>query len=93
MGVVPDLVTGVWVGAEDRSVRFTRTSLGQGANTALPIWCYYMKKVWQDSLLNVPQRPFDVPETLKNYNFDCDNSNASQGFDQDNVDIEDLFGN
>lgn len=72
MGVVPDLVTGVWVGADDRSVRFLYTSLGQGANTALPIWGYYMNKVWKDESLNIDQRPFDIPESLRNLNFDCE---------------------
>lgn len=92
MGIVPDLVTGVWVGAEDRSVRFTRTSLGQGANTALPIWCYYMKKVWADPSLGVSTRPFDVPETLKNDNFDCTNGSSGQEpFDGGDVDEKDLF--
>lgn len=71
MGIVPDLVTGVWVGAEDRSVRFLRTSDGMGTNTALPIWCYYMKKVWANKDLNITTRPFDIPESLKNTNFDC----------------------
>ncbi|MEX2597504.1 MAG: penicillin-binding transpeptidase domain-containing protein, partial [Salibacteraceae bacterium] len=92
MGVVPDLVTGVWVGADDRSVRFTRTSLGQGANTALPIWCYYMKKVWKDSALNVKVRPFDIPESLKNYNFDCDDNASTNSFDDADIDVNDVFG-
>lgn len=72
MGIVPDLVTGVWVGAEDRSVRFLSTNWGQGANTALPIWGYYMKSVWKDKSLGVDQRPFDIPESLKSFNFDCE---------------------
>lgn len=76
MGVVPDLVTGVWVGAEDRSVRFLYTNDGMGTNTALPIWCYYMKKVWADKKLGVSTRPFDMPESLKNVNFDCRQVNS-----------------
>lgn len=77
MGIVPDLVTGVWVGADDRSVRFLSTSWGQGANTALPIWGYYMKSVWGDKSLKIDQeKPFEVPETLKNFNFECDNNGA-----------------
>lgn len=92
MGIVPDLVTGVWVGAEDRSVRFTRTSLGQGANTALPIWCYYMNKVWSDEKLRITQRPFEIPESLKNYNFDCDNASSSNSFGEEGVDMDKLFG-
>ena len=54
MGLTPDLVTGVWVGAEDRSVRFRSLQLGMGTNMALPMWCYYMKKVYADSTLNKP---------------------------------------
>ena len=38
IGITPDLVSGVWTGAEDRSVHFRSTNLGEGANTALPIW-------------------------------------------------------
>jgi len=92
MGVVPDLVTGVWVGAEDRSVRFTRTSLGQGANTALPIWCYYMKKVWEDESLNIDQRDFDVPESLKNYNFECDSDQSRDPYDDGGeIDLEEHY--
>ncbi len=83
MGSVPDLVTGVWVGADDRSVRFLYTQLGQGANTALPIWGYYMNEVWKDEELEIDQRPFDIPESLKNVNFDCDlvNPNSSSSGD------------
>ncbi|MDR9398132.1 transglycosylase domain-containing protein [Salibacter sp.] len=80
MGSTPDLVTGVWVGAEDRSVHFRYTSKGQGANTALPIWGYYMNKVWADSALGISTGDFKKPE---NYNMilDCDKYNQS------NVDI------
>ena len=44
IGICKNLVTGVWVGCEDRSAHFKNGSLGQGANMALPIWGYYMKK-------------------------------------------------
>lgn len=43
MGISNDIVTGVWVGCEDRSAHFRNGGLGQGANMALPIWGYYMK--------------------------------------------------
>ena len=46
MGLTPNLVTGVWVGAEDRSAHFGSTALGQGAATALPIWAYYMQSIY-----------------------------------------------
>ena len=44
IGICKNLVTGVWVGCEDRSAHFRSGALGQGANMALPIWGYYMKK-------------------------------------------------
>ncbi len=48
IGFTPELVTGVWVGGEARQIRFRSLQLGQGANTALPIWAKYMKKVYTD---------------------------------------------
>ena len=46
MGMVPNLVTGVWVGGEDRSVHFEDIAFGQGATMALPIWGQFMKKAY-----------------------------------------------
>lgn len=71
IGITPDLVTGVWVGAEDRSVRFDYTSLGQGANTALPMWGYFMNKVYADSTLQVSKGDFEKPETHISIELDC----------------------
>lgn len=83
MGITPDLVTGVWVGAEDPSVRFSTLSLGQGANTALPIWGYYMNKVWADSTLAVSTGDFEKPAGLT-VNFNCDEVNrVDHGFEGD----------
>lgn len=70
MGTTRDLVTGVWVGAEDRSINFTYTSLGQGANTSLPIWGYYMNKVWADSTLGISTNDFTKPENIS-VQLDC----------------------
>lgn len=64
MGMVPNLVTGVWVGAEDRSVHFPTITYGQGATMALPIWGMYMKKVYKDDKLDVSSGEFPKPETL-----------------------------
>ena len=61
MGITPDLTTGVWVGAEDRSVHFRSTRLGQGSHTALPIWAIYMKKVYNDKSLNISKGDFPKP--------------------------------
>ena len=61
MGHTPDLVTGIWVGAEDKGVHFSTTTLGQGANTALPIWGYYMGKVYKDKKINISHGDFIRP--------------------------------
>lgn len=63
MGFTPSLVSGCWVGGEDRDIHFDSTRMGQGANMALPIWAYYMKKVFADSSLGYdPNEKFDIPE-------------------------------
>ncbi len=62
MGLTPDLVTGVWVGGDDRTIRFRNMALGQGANMALPIWALYMKKVYADKKLQVSKGDFERPE-------------------------------
>ncbi|HQV76240.1 MAG: transglycosylase domain-containing protein [Flavobacteriales bacterium] len=61
MGVTPDLVTGVWTGADDRSVRFSTTDKGQGANMALPIYGYYMNKVYADPKIEISTGDFERP--------------------------------
>ena len=73
MGITPDLTTGVWVGAEDRSVHFRSTELGQGSRTALPIWALYMKRVYADPSLRISQGDFPKPIAPDvDLNFDCD---------------------
>ena len=73
MGITPDLTTGVWVGAEDRSVHFRSTELGQGSRTALPIWALYMQRVYADPTLHVSQGDFPKPmSTDVDLDFDCD---------------------
>lgn len=64
MGLTPELVTGVWVGCEDRSAHFRSTALGQGANTALPIWGIYMKKVYNDRKIKISKGDFERPANL-----------------------------
>ena len=80
MGITPDLTTGVWVGAEDRSVHFRSTKLGQGSHTALPIWALYMKKVYADKSLNVSKGDFEKPYIPGvDLNFDCDRYDNDEG--------------
>ena len=64
MGMVPNLVTGVWVGCEDRSARFKSLTYGQGATAALPVWGYYMKKCYADKTLQVSKGEFERPANL-----------------------------
>ena len=70
MGMVPNLVTGVWVGAEDRAAHFRTTKYGQGASMALPIWGLYMKACYADETLNVSTSDFEKPSELS-INVDC----------------------
>ena len=70
MGIVPNLVTGVWVGAEDRAAHFKSITYGQGATMALPIWGLYMKACYADKTLNVSKAKFEKPANLK-INVDC----------------------
>ena len=63
MGFTPSLVSGCWVGGEDRDIHFDSMRMGQGANMALPVWAYYMKKVFADRSLGYdPNEKFDIPE-------------------------------
>jgi penicillin-binding protein 1A len=71
IGITPDLVTGVWTGAEDRSVRFSRTDLGQGANMALPIYGYYMNKVYADPSITISTGDFEAPSEPLGVEIDC----------------------
>ncbi|MDD2195853.1 MAG: transglycosylase domain-containing protein [Bacteroidales bacterium] len=73
MGIVPNLVGGVWVGAEDRSVRFQTITMGQGANMALPIYALFLEKVFNDGHLGVsPTDEWDKPLGGLTVNIDCD---------------------
>lgn len=63
VGFTPQLVSGCWVGGEDRDIHFDRGQMGQGATMALPIWAIFMKKVYADRSLGIdPMAKFDLPE-------------------------------
>src|SRR5690606_7782207 len=64
MGMVPNLVTGVWVGAEDRAAHFRTITYGQGASMALPIWGMFMRSCYEDETLNVSTGEFERPPEL-----------------------------
>lgn len=82
MGFTPNLVTGCWVGGEDRDIHFDRMSDGQGASMALPIWGLYMNKVYADETLPYSQKDtFDIP-----HDFDpCANSLLAPQQDEEEV--------
>jgi len=70
MGITKDLVTGIWVGADDRSVHFTSSETGEGSHTALPIFGRFMEKVYADPKLGYTYGPFPKPwsKITKSYN-------------------------
>ncbi|NMH89254.1 penicillin-binding protein 1A [Flavivirga algicola] len=70
MGMVPNLVTGVWVGAENRAVHFRSITYGQGGAMALPIWGLYMKSCYADKTLNISKELFEKPKDLS-ININC----------------------
>jgi len=75
IGITPDLVTGVWVGAEDRAIRFRSMEWGQGARMALPIYGYYMQQLYNNPKVKISKGDFEVPsgyESVK-YNVFCAN--------------------
>jgi len=81
MGVTQDLVAGLWVGGDNRSIRFRTIALGQGAVLALPVWGIFMRKVYEDEDLDYERKPFERPERLS-VELDCSKlSNGLEGID------------
>ena len=85
MGMVPNLATGVWVGAEDRAAHFGSLTYGQGASMALPIWALYMKACYEDPELNVSKDEFEVPEEIT-IEVDCQKLKEGLGDEKDPAD-------
>ena len=88
MGFTPSLVSGCWVGGDERDIHFGRMTYGQGAAAALPIWAMYMKKVYDDPTLGYDQQErFKLPE-----GFDpCAGSETPDGEVIDEGGLDDLF--
>jgi penicillin-binding protein 1A len=93
MGLTPDLVTGVWVGAQDPTIRFSSTRYGQGANTALPIYGYFMKDTYADEGVALSRREFTRPKSLGADTLNCKEQASIKGhtFDSDGFNDSDLF--
>ncbi len=87
MGISKDLVSGIWVGGDDRAIHFRSWASGQGAKTARPIWAKFMAKVYADSQLGYTKGPFPRPERPLSIEIDCDkyefDSQQNAGFDYD----------
>jgi len=71
MGITKDLVTGVWVGADDRSVHFTNSETGEGSHTALPIFGRFMEKVYADPKSGYTYGAFPKPWTKISKEYNC----------------------
>lgn len=71
MGITKSLVTGVWVGAEDRSVHFRSIAYGQGARQAMPIFAKYAEKVYANDSLGYTKGLFPKPSTGLSVELDC----------------------
>ncbi|MFS4455255.1 penicillin-binding protein 1A [Maribacter sp. 2304DJ31-5] len=90
MGMVPNLVTGVWVGGEERATHFKGIAYGQGASMALPIWGLYMKKNYANEDLGISKDDFEEPEDMSIVT-DCAKFIKEQNTDTDiEEDLEDL---
>ena len=88
MGFTPSLVSGCWVGGDERDIHFGKMTYGQGAAAALPIWALYMKKVYDDPTLGYDQQEkFKLPE-----GFDpCAGSETPDGEVIEEGGLDDLF--
>jgi penicillin-binding protein 1A len=75
MGYTPQLLCGVWSGCDDRFIRFSSTTNGQGASAALPVWAYFYNKVEHDKTLPYSDKPdFVKPDVgIEEPNFDYTN--------------------
>jgi len=87
MGITPELVGGVWVGAEDRSIHFQSLVNGQGANMALPIWALFLQKCYSDSSLHLNQPSFEIPRGM-DMDLDCDDNKSEVKEKEDIVEGE-----
>ena len=88
MGLTPTLVSGVWVGGDDRDIHFESMAMGQGATMALPVFAYYMQKVYKDQQLGYNEKAvFDLPS---DYN-PCKMDESGLDDVDDGEDIEEIF--
>jgi penicillin-binding protein 1A len=88
IGTTPQLTAGVWTGADLRSIHFADIATGQGANMALPVWGYFMKKVLADKSLGITEEvEFNRPPGFI-MNLNCDDRDM---YPDPDLDTEDFF--
>jgi penicillin-binding protein 1A len=85
MGITHNLVTGIWVGGDERSIHFPSWEFGQGSRTARPIWDKYMTKVYNDPATGYEKGFFRRPATgLEGVTLDCNKYDSADP----NIDTE-----
>lgn len=90
VGVTHNLVSGAWVGGDDRSIHFRDWVLGQGARTAMPIWQDYMLEVYNNNDLQIRKGRFDKPTKQINVQVDCSVYNEGNNKDSTEVIFEEI---
>jgi penicillin-binding protein 1A len=86
MGITKDLVTGIWVGADDRSVHFNTSESGEGSHTALPIFGAFMTKVYDDPKSGYSYGPFPKPWVKITKTYMCPSPRLSTRSDSSSTD-------
>ena len=90
IGITPELVSGVWTGAEDRGISFASMAEGQGAQAALPVFGLYMQKIYADTTLHYTQGDFPLPEGGITRELDC--SKYQEFMPQEEEKLDDRLG-
>ncbi|GGC17628.1 penicillin-binding protein 1A [Parapedobacter defluvii] len=90
IGITPELVSGVWTGAEDRGISFYSMAEGQGAQAALPVFALYMQKVYADTTLHYTKDDFPLPEGGISKELDC--SKYQEFMPQEEEKLDDRLG-
>jgi len=91
IGITPELVAGVWTGAEDRGISFSSMQYGQGAAAAMPVFGLFMRKVYGDKNLNYSQEDFPKPEGgITRFEMDCSNYSKFYGNEPSQSDSQQL---
>ncbi len=91
VGLTPNLSAAVWVGSSNRAIRFRSTAYGQGANTGLPIFGYFINKVYKDESIDINRGDFKKPDVDLDSYLDCGEYNEIHN-GRGRFDDGDLFG-